>query len=132
MALFRQAFLELACEFLVVLYDQNPHLCFCSIPLVSEESMSSQPYSSNPQIHVAQWVKNGNRMRVLLLLITVLRISAGKSELIRFDQAVPGKLPADWTVAMTHAGAPPHWEIVRDESAPRPPNVLAQLSRDRT
>jgi hypothetical protein len=33
---------------------------------------------------------------------------------------------------MTHAGAPPDWEIVRDESAPSPPNVLAQLSRDTT
>jgi hypothetical protein len=71
-------------------------------------------------------------MRVLLLLITVLRISAAQSELIRFDQALPGKLPVDWTAAMTHAGAPPHWEIVRDESAPSPPNVLAQLSRDKT
>jgi hypothetical protein len=71
-------------------------------------------------------------MRVLPLLITVLRISAAQSELIRFDQALPGKLPVDWTAAMTHAGAPPHWEIVRDESAPSPPNVLAQLSRDKT
>ena len=33
---------------------------------------------------------------------------------------------------MTHAGAPPQWEIVRDESAPSPPYVLAQLSHDRT
>jgi hypothetical protein len=33
---------------------------------------------------------------------------------------------------MTHAGAPPHWEIVRDESAPLPPLVLAQTSRDET
>jgi hypothetical protein len=71
-------------------------------------------------------------MRVLLLLIAALPISPGRSETVRFDQAVPGKLPADWGVAMTHAGAPPHWEIVRDESAPSPPNVLAQLSRDRT
>jgi hypothetical protein len=71
-------------------------------------------------------------MRVLLLLVTVLPISAAQSEMVRFDQAVPGKLPVGWTVAMTHAGAPPHWEIVRDESAPSPPNVLAQLSRDAT
>jgi len=70
-------------------------------------------------------------MRVLLLLITILQISAGQLEPIRFDQAIPGKLPAGWTVAMTHAGGLPHWEIVRDESAPTPPNVLAQLSRDR-
>jgi hypothetical protein len=57
-------------------------------------------------------------MRVVLLLITVLPISASQSEMIRFDQVIPGRLPADWTVAMTHAGAPPRWEIVRDESAP--------------
>jgi hypothetical protein len=33
---------------------------------------------------------------------------------------------------MTHSGAAPRWEIVRDESAPSPPYVLAQLSQDRT
>jgi hypothetical protein len=71
-------------------------------------------------------------MRVLFLLITFLPISAAQSEAVRFDQALPGQLPPDWAVAMTHAGAPPRWEIVRDESAPSPPNVLAQLSRDRT
>ena len=71
-------------------------------------------------------------MRVLLLVLTTLSISAARSETIRFDHAIPGKLPADWTVAMTHAGAPPRWEIVRDESAPNSHKVLAQLSRDRT
>jgi hypothetical protein len=71
-------------------------------------------------------------MRVLLLLITILPIGAAQSESIGFDKAIPGKLPADWTAAMTHAGDPPRWEIVRDESAPSHPNVLAQLSRDRT
>ena len=71
-------------------------------------------------------------MRVLLLLIAVLPISAALLETVRFNQAPPGKLPADWTIAMTHAGTPPDWKIVRDESAPSPPNVLAQLSRDTT
>jgi len=71
-------------------------------------------------------------MRLLVLLIVALPISAARLETVRFDQAIPGKLPADWTVATTHAGAPPRWEIVRDESAPSPPNVLAQLSRDPT
>ena len=33
---------------------------------------------------------------------------------------------------MTHDGALPRWEIVRDESAPSPPYVRAQLSQDRT
>src|SRR3954454_2107701 len=71
-------------------------------------------------------------MRLLLLLIAVLPISAARLETVRFNHSVPGKLPADWAVAMTHAGAPPDWRIVPDESAPSPPNVLAQLSRDRT
>lgn len=71
-------------------------------------------------------------MRILLLILTTLLISAARSETIRFDYAIPGKLPADWTIAMTHAGAPPRWEIVRDESAPNSHTVLAQLSRDRT
>ncbi|HSU33977.1 MAG TPA: family 16 glycoside hydrolase [Bryobacteraceae bacterium] len=71
-------------------------------------------------------------MRLLLLLIAVLPISAARSETVRFNHSVPGKLPADWEVAMTHVGAQPDWEIVRDESAPSPPNVLAQLSRDKT
>ena len=71
-------------------------------------------------------------MRLLLVVITVLQIRAAQADVIRFEQAAPGKLPAGWSVAMTHAGAPPRWEIVHDQSAPSPPNVLAQLSRDRT
>ena len=71
-------------------------------------------------------------MRLLLVVITVLQIRAAQADVIRFEQAVPGKLPAGWSVAMTHAGAPPRWEIVRDQSAPSPRNVLAQLSQDRT
>jgi len=54
------------------------------------------------------------------------------AEVIRFDNCAPGKLPLGWTVAMTHDGAAPRWEIVRDQSAPSPPYVLAQLSADRT
>lgn len=55
-----------------------------------------------------------------------------RAEAIRFDNAVPGTLPAGWTVAMTHNGAAPRWEIVRDESATKPQYVLAQVSRDKT
>jgi len=33
---------------------------------------------------------------------------------------------------MTHEGGAPRWEIVRDESAPSPPFVFAQLSSDST
>jgi hypothetical protein len=70
-------------------------------------------------------------MGVWATAAVLLPVSAG-SEATRFDNAVPGSLPQGWSVAMTHAGAPPRWEIVRDESAPHLSFVLAQLSRDQT
>jgi hypothetical protein len=54
------------------------------------------------------------------------------AETIRFDTVRPGSIPADWTVAMTHTGAAPKWEIRSDSSAPSKPNVLAQVSADRS
>ena len=62
----------------------------------------------------------------------VLLMQSARSEVIRFDGATVGSLPSGWSVAMTHAGAPPHGEILRDDSAPHPPLVLAQTSRDDT
>ena len=58
--------------------------------------------------------------------------SLGAARVVRFEPNTQGRLPRGWSVAITHEGAPPRWEIVRDESAPSPPYVLAQLSRDRT
>jgi len=54
------------------------------------------------------------------------------AETVNFDKAAPGAAPPGWTVAMTHAGGAPRWEIVKDASAPSQPNVLAQLSNDAT
>jgi hypothetical protein len=68
----------------------------------------------------------------VLLLIVLLISGVVPTEVIRFDRAAPGKLPPGWTVAMSHVGAPPRWEVVRDEAAPSPSNVLAQLSQDKT
>jgi len=58
--------------------------------------------------------------------------SLALAEVIRFEADKPGTLPGGWSVAMTHDGGAPRWEIVQDESAPSPPYVLAQLSQDRT
>jgi Domain of Unknown Function (DUF1080) len=74
------------------------------------------------------------------ILMAVIRLLSGalllhfsvSAEVIRFDNCVPGKPPTGWTVAMTHDGAPPRWEIVQDQSAPTRPCVLAQVSRDST
>jgi hypothetical protein len=62
----------------------------------------------------------------------LLLYSLAPAEVVRFDNGVPGRLPEGWTTAMTHEGAAPRWEIVRDESAPMPPYALAQLSSDGT
>jgi hypothetical protein len=57
---------------------------------------------------------------------------AVRAEVVHFDEAAIGTVPRGWTVAMTHAGAPPRWEIRRDDSAPDPPFVFAQVSQDET
>lgn len=54
------------------------------------------------------------------------------AEIITFDQAPRGAAPPGWTVAMTHQGGPPKWEVLEDSSAPSKPNVLGQVSSDRT
>ena len=62
----------------------------------------------------------------MLIAIAVQAITRG--EVIRFDRATPGSLPAGWTVAMTNHGHPPQWEVRSDRSAPTQPYVLAQVS----
>jgi hypothetical protein len=64
------------------------------------------------------------------LLLAVAAIGRGES--INFDHATVGAVPAGWTVAMTHTGGAPRWEVLRDDSSPSKPNVLAQVSTDRT
>src|SRR5215213_7326945 len=54
------------------------------------------------------------------------------AETLNFDNAKAGSLPPGWTSAMTHNGGAPRWEVRADDTAPSKPNVLAQLSDDRT
>src|SRR5215831_7650324 len=71
-------------------------------------------------------------MRVMGILVAGTLLHAVPSEVVHFAGAAVGAVPAGWSVAMTHAGAPPRWEIVRDDSAPDPPFALAQTSADAT
>ena len=68
------------------------------------------------------------RLPTALLVVSAL----GGAEVINFDRAQPGSVPAGWTVAMTHNGGAPKWEVLNDPSAPSKPNVLAQTSSDPT
>jgi hypothetical protein len=65
---------------------------------------------------------------------TLLLLAAwtGRGESINFDSTPVGALPAGWIVAMTHTGGAPRWEVLKDDSAPSKPNVLGQISTDRT
>ena len=69
---------------------------------------------------------------LLLAALAFLMSGAAQAETIHFDSDSIGPLPSDWSSAMTHSGGPPRWEIVRDDTAPSKPNVLAQLSSDST
>jgi hypothetical protein len=72
-------------------------------------------------------------MRLLLVSVALVSLApGGAAQMVNFDNCAPGTLPPGWTTAMTHKGAPPKWEVVRDETAPSPPNALAQVSKDGT
>ena len=51
-----------------------------------------------------------------------------QAESIRFDKSEAGTLPPLWTVAMTHRGGPPKWEVGKDGEL----KVFAQVSADPT
>ena len=67
-----------------------------------------------------------------LTLCLVLLAGSGWAQTISLDTSKSGAVPEGWTVAMTHEGGAPKWEVLRDDSAPSKPNVLAQTSTDRT
>jgi len=61
-----------------------------------------------------------------------LWIASAASRRIGFDSGPVGAIPPGWRSAVTHGGAPPRWEVLHDSGAPSAPNVLAQVSQDRT
>jgi hypothetical protein len=76
--------------------------------------------------------RGGMRLPTVVASLLAAAISPACAESLNFDHSAPGSLPAGWSVAMTHQGGPPKWEILEDSSAPSKRNVLAQVSNDRT
>jgi hypothetical protein len=58
--------------------------------------------------------------------------SAGKEFFYNFDSDDAEKLPAKFHEALTGQGAKAQWVVRADQSAPSQPNVLAQISTDKT
>ena len=65
------------------------------------------------------------------LAMAILATSLGAQK-INFDTVAAGSPAPDWTVAMTHKGGPPKWQVLKDDTSPSKPNVFAQVSNDRT
>lgn len=57
---------------------------------------------------------------------------AGKSFVYNFDGDASGQMSAKFHETLTGQGAKPRWVVDADPSAPSQPNVIAQLSNDRT
>ncbi|HJZ67170.1 MAG TPA: family 16 glycoside hydrolase [Blastocatellia bacterium] len=58
--------------------------------------------------------------------------SAGQVLIYNFDSDAVGKLPAKFHEALTGGGGKVQWVVKADPSAPSQPNVLAQISADKT
>jgi hypothetical protein len=69
---------------------------------------------------------------MLVVIAALGAVCACFAETVNFDKASAGAVPPGWTVAMTHKGGAPQWEVLKDDSAPSKPNVLAQVSKDAT
>ena len=67
-----------------------------------------------------------------LILILWCNLFVLGAETVNFDSDKPGTLPPAWSIAMTHQGGAPQWEVLQDSTAPSKPNVLAQTSKDAT
>jgi hypothetical protein len=61
----------------------------------------------------------------LAILLATATVRAALAEIVNFDGATPGALPADWRGAQTGQGEA-RWTIARDDTAPSRPNVLKQ------
>jgi hypothetical protein len=65
-----------------------------------------------------------------LSVIFALAMTASTGQVINFDRCPLGKMPPGWSVAATNPGAAPQWQVLKDQTAPTQPYVLAQTSRD--
>lgn len=72
-------------------------------------------------------------MKNASLIILVFSATAIAGTLVvNFDSTAVGTVPDGWSVAMTHTGGAPKWQVLKDETAPSRPNVFAQISSDKT
>jgi len=69
----------------------------------------------------------GNIVSALMnsFCVMIVAVSASFAETVSFDDSNPGLIPQGWIAGSTGGGSP-DWSVVRESSAPSPPNVLKQ------
>src|SRR5262245_60486345 len=74
-----------------------------------------------------------------MILLTYLCVNPAFAETkhaaqitIDFDASEVGKLPADFSTALTGSGGPVSWVVQEDATAPSGKKILAQTSTDKT
>ena len=71
-------------------------------------------------------------LTVLCIFLAFGRVSSAAQIIVDFDTAEVGKLPADFSTALTGGGGPVSWVVKEEPSAPSGGKVLAQTSTDTT
>lgn len=71
-------------------------------------------------------------LTVLCALLVLVGMSRAAPVVIDFDTAEVGKLPSDFSTALTSGGGPVTWVVKEEPSAPSDGKVLAQTSADAT
>ena len=83
----------------------------------------------------AKYFPSWSRWALLFLGVLIVVSSAAAQSGKRtwnFDQSPVGRLPAGFTSALTGQGTVGQWSVMKDDTAPSAPNVLAQTSADAT
>jgi hypothetical protein len=69
-------------------------------------------------------------MRISAAALLALSFFGLGADTINFDDVVPPSMPPGWTATATRDQRAPHWQVIREMSAPSRPNVFAQTSTD--
>jgi hypothetical protein len=67
--------------------------------------------------------------RPIAILIS-FGLLASPGRVITFDTYPLGRTPPGWTFSTMNHGGPPRWEVLKDQTAPTQPYVLAQISSE--
>jgi hypothetical protein len=66
------------------------------------------------------------------LIVGAAMLTHAQTVVIDFNKDELGKTPKGFSTALTGKGSAGMWQVVKDESAPSKPNVLAQTDMDKT